>query len=308
MSVRKGTRVICLKDTPLNPPVNGGRGNSSYIIGDTNNLKYTMNNSPSPFTGRVGVGFSPIKLITPGTLIFSYDEHYYKAIRIIKKRFTGKIIGIQHQCSAHTLWLTNDHKVLIKNRTYSFSNKRDWSHNLPETFEKARKLRKRLTNPEQKLWSRLKGKQHNVKFRKQHPIGPYIVDFYCPERALIIEVDGNDHFSKDGMEYDASRTDYLSASGLSIIRFKNAEIDENIDVVNKKISGIVGEKVKGFKETVIWIDAEYLKIGDIVYFGKELESVQITNIQAEETDEDVYDLEICNTDSLITEVCVVHNN
>ncbi len=104
--------------------------------------------------------------------------------------------------------------------------------------ETAKKLRKNSTPQEQKLWSLLKTKQYkNLKFKRQQPIGRYIVDFVCREKWLIIELDGGQHNEDKNIAYDEERTQYLESLGFRVIRFWNNDIDDNIegvfDVIDK---------------------------------------------------------------------------
>jgi very-short-patch-repair endonuclease len=100
----------------------------------------------------------------------------------------------------------------------------------PQTTGHARTLRKSQTPAEQKLWSVLSNRQINgIKFRRQHPIGQYIVDFYCGSRRLVIEVDGGGHLDQE--EYDAERTTWLERQGYHVIRFTNLEILKNLNSV-----------------------------------------------------------------------------
>jgi len=97
-------------------------------------------------------------------------------------------------------------------------------------IDKARELRKNMTYAETKLWKHLRRK--NVKasrFRRQHPIGDYIVDFICVEKNLVIEVDGGQH--SDSENYDAERTRFLNKKGYKVLRFWNNEVLNEIDVV-----------------------------------------------------------------------------
>jgi len=82
---------------------------------------------------------------------------------------------------------------------------------------------KNLTQAELKLWSCLSKKQlKGFKFRRQHPIPPYIVDFYCPAAKLAIEVDGDSHYGEES--YDIQRQNFLERQGISVLRFTNNEI------------------------------------------------------------------------------------
>ena len=96
----------------------------------------------------------------------------------------------------------------------------------------ARNLRKNSTIQERRLWNLLKNRQfHNLKFKRQQPIGDYIVDFICKEAKIIIEINGGQHNEPENIEYDKTRTEYLNTLGYKVIRFWNNEIYENIEGV-----------------------------------------------------------------------------
>jgi len=85
------------------------------------------------------------------------------------------------------------------------------------TLENSRRLRKELTDSERKLWQHLRaGRLDGLKFRRQHPIPPYIADFCCIEKKLIVELDGSQH----GVQTDATRTEFLESQGWQVIRFR----------------------------------------------------------------------------------------
>ncbi|GIW25845.1 MAG: endonuclease [Meiothermus sp.] len=79
-----------------------------------------------------------------------------------------------------------------------------------------------MTPAERKLWLVLRG--FPVRFRRQRPVGPYIVDFYCAEAGLVIEVDGESHYNEEGRVRDAKRDAYLQGLGLRVLRFTNLEL------------------------------------------------------------------------------------
>ena len=96
----------------------------------------------------------------------------------------------------------------------------------------ARKLRKDSTIQERRLWNLLKNRQfHNLKFKRQQPVGDYIVDFICKEVKLIIEIDGGQHNTPNNIQNDNIRTQYFESLGYKVIRFWNNEIYENINGV-----------------------------------------------------------------------------
>ena len=95
-----------------------------------------------------------------------------------------------------------------------------------------RRLRINMTSQEARLWSRLRARQlQGLKFRRQHGIGPYIVDFYCSEQSLVIEVDGDSHADADQIVKDQSRDRYFQSLGLRVIRYINDDILKNLDGV-----------------------------------------------------------------------------
>jgi very-short-patch-repair endonuclease len=99
----------------------------------------------------------------------------------------------------------------------------------PDYLDIKRRLRSNMTGPEARLWSRLRARQlQGLKFRRQHGIGPYIVDFYCPEQSLVIEVDGNSHADADQVVKDKQREQYLQSLGLRVIRYINDDIVKNL--------------------------------------------------------------------------------
>ena len=109
------------------------------------------------------------------------------------------------------------------------------SHRInPKIRQRSRELRKNLTPAERKLWNVLRNRNlGNFKFRRQHPIGSFIADFYCAEVKLVIEVDGGIHaFQK---EYDEMRTAWLEERGYHVVRFQNEEVLSNITQVANEI-------------------------------------------------------------------------
>ena len=97
-----------------------------------------------------------------------------------------------------------------------------------------RYLRRSMTEAEKILWTKIRKKQLGFTFRRQYSIGPYIVDFYCPKKRLIIELDGNQH--KILKEYDLYRTNYFNILDIKVIRFWNNNVLKDIENVVKKIS------------------------------------------------------------------------
>jgi very-short-patch-repair endonuclease len=98
----------------------------------------------------------------------------------------------------------------------------------------ARRLRQNMTPAEQRLWDALRNKQlDGLKFRTQHPVGPFILDFWCPAHKLVVEVDGSIHdYQVDG---DEARTRQLEAYGYHVLRFRNQEVMDDLPAVLERI-------------------------------------------------------------------------
>ena len=102
----------------------------------------------------------------------------------------------------------------------------------PALLEFAKTMRHTATDAEHLMWQLLRAKRFmNLKFRRQHVIKPYIVDFYCHEIGLVIELDGSQHGTDDAIEYDAERTKFLDALGLTVVRYWNLDVLGRMDLV-----------------------------------------------------------------------------
>jgi len=106
--------------------------------------------------------------------------------------------------------------------------------------DRARTLRKNPTDAEIRLWSRLRQKQiEGFRFRRQRPVGPYIVDFICLNAGLVLEVDGGQH--NEPSEYETHRTQFLEEEGFRVLRFWNNDVLANFDGVLEVIRGALLE-------------------------------------------------------------------
>ncbi|HHC7310608.1 TPA: endonuclease domain-containing protein [Vibrio campbellii] len=100
-------------------------------------------------------------------------------------------------------------------------------------------LRTNMPKPEEILWQRIRRKQLGVKFRRQHGIGRYIVDFYCAELNLVIEIDGDSHFSYEGKEKDTIRDAFMETLGIKVLRFTNEEVMKQTESVLERLLNLV---------------------------------------------------------------------
>jgi very-short-patch-repair endonuclease len=110
--------------------------------------------------------------------------------------------------------------------------------------DKARQLRKNLTDSEAALWSRLRNKQLlGIQFYRQKPIGEYIVDFFAPRAKLVVEVDGSQHMEGDQALKDRARDGYMVLLGLKVLRFNSREVLKESDAVVEAIYRIAAEQL-----------------------------------------------------------------
>jgi very-short-patch-repair endonuclease len=99
-----------------------------------------------------------------------------------------------------------------------------------ENLKAAKSLRKNAPLPEQKLWAQLRNRQlEGFKFRRQVPIGPFIADFVCIEKMLVVELDGWTHSTAEELAYDHRRTAFLNSEGYRVVRFDNIESMQGMD-------------------------------------------------------------------------------
>jgi very-short-patch-repair endonuclease len=109
----------------------------------------------------------------------------------------------------------------------------------PLARDRARELRRESTDAEYRLWSHLRNRGLGVKFRRQHPIGPFIVDFLSLEAKLVVEIDGGQHNEDDKRRADDQRTKFLEDRGYRILRFWNNEVLQDTDAVLTRIADLL---------------------------------------------------------------------
>jgi len=114
----------------------------------------------------------------------------------------------------------------------------------PALLTRARELRRDATDAEQLMWKLLRNRQlDGWKFRRQHPVGKYILDFYCHEARLGIELDGGQHAEPDQAQYDVERAQALEAEGIRVLRFWNNEVLKNTTAVLQEIWNALHESL-----------------------------------------------------------------
>ena len=119
--------------------------------------------------------------------------------------------------------------------------------------EQSRELRKNMTEQEKRLWFCFL-KEYPIKIYRQRVIGNYIADFYCSKAKIVIEIDGSQHYSDEGLNYDENRTNAINDFGIEVIRFSNYDVNTNFEGVcmeiDKVISGKMGIDLQVFNPSV----------------------------------------------------------
>jgi very-short-patch-repair endonuclease len=131
-----------------------------------------------------------------------------------------------------------------KNRGKIIYVMRNALHNRKELKRFRKKLRNNSTSAEATLWKSLKGSQSGVKFRRQHSVGKFVLDFYCATKRIAVELDGDYHFTPEQVAYDERRTAYLRKFNIKVIRFENASVFEDWEGVLRKIREACGSEGK----------------------------------------------------------------
>lgn len=108
-------------------------------------------------------------------------------------------------------------------------------HGPKETQKRAAKLRRDLSLPEVLLWLELRKRPAGLRFRKQHPAGVYVLDFFCPQHSLAVEVDGEAHERGDRPERDLARDAWLTSEGVRVLRISASEVLGNMEGVVRHI-------------------------------------------------------------------------
>jgi very-short-patch-repair endonuclease/DNA modification methylase len=304
--VRKGTRVWCVRDggsPPIVPPHAGGHSLPVYGEGWGGASRGRAGRGEA---NQEGATLIAIESIQPGDWVLGHDGQPHRVVRVIRRPYRGKMIGIRHEKTDATLWLSADHKVLAKRRPRSLGGHNDWS-GIPRGLRgRSKTLRREMTPPERKLWTVLRNGQTGFTFRRQHPIGRYIADFYSRDAQLVVEVDGVlAHSSEEALAHDQARDAYLRGLGLEVLRVPAREVLSNLEGVYETIRRTCHLQLS--VEKAEWVEAQDLAVGDWVFFGPQRVAVRIAEIYTQETEEDLYDLEVEDAHSFITELCVVHN-
>ncbi len=156
------------------------------------------------------VAFTPIEQLHAGNMALTHRNRFEPVLEVITREYMGDMMEVELIGSHNSLYITPNHPVAVV------------APNLPVNVTKtetARSLRQNQTVAENQLWEILRDKHIMVKFRRQHPLGSFILDFYAPKVRLAIEVDSSIHNRKDQREYDQFRQKLIEHHDIEFMRF-----------------------------------------------------------------------------------------
>lgn len=248
-----------------------------------------------------------IKELQPGDRIFDLNNNALQIKQSKSDHYNGKMIVLTLKKSYQTHYLLPENLVLCLRKTSQSYPTGHWDDIPAHHFQRARQLRQQSTPPEKRLWQYLRNKQLGLKFRSQHPINRYIVDFYARKAGLVVEVDGETvHSYPEQIKYDQERDKFIEGLGLNVLRFSASDVIYNIEGVISEIEYQLREAVPDNFTNGQWRYAKNIKAGDKIYVGKNLCLIQIRAIREVEMDCDVTLLELDGGDNFISNSFVFH--
>jgi very-short-patch-repair endonuclease/DNA modification methylase len=288
--VREGTMIR--SSSPPNP---------LYKYGEGEYHRAAASDSPSPSLGK-GSGeegeFLSIESLRPGDRVLTHHNRMMPVLEVISRAYTGEMLEVVFAGIAAPLYITPSHPVA------------GMALDMPPyqaEISTTRDLRRNQTAAEKRLWSLLRNDQLGAHFRRQHPMGPYILDFYSPEIRLAIELDGSIHDAVDQKEYDLFRQKLIEHYGIEFMRFCNNEVEFNINSVIERIAERVEKRRSQSDHRIRWIPASDLRQGMQVFAEGQKDVRTVKSIRRFITTETVYNLRVAEDNSYVTEMCTVHN-
>jgi 2-polyprenyl-6-methoxyphenol hydroxylase-like FAD-dependent oxidoreductase/very-short-patch-repair endonuclease len=291
---------------------------------------------------KTGKGMKAIESIRPGEQVWTHRRRLQTVLGLQVRPHSGRMIGIRLENSSVTVWVTPDHRFLLPfspspqaergeggevgarfdptplppsplagRGKEKHPSQRLGGYN-PSLIKFSRKLRSEATSAESLLWEYLRGRRLvGAKFRRQHPLGPnYIVDFYCPEVRLAIELDGTVHDTARAEWSDGIRHRQIQLAGVRVLRFRNERVFDDLEQVLHEIadhifSANTTENQEAPQEC--WRAAVDLFSGDEIIADEDGSIATIKSIEYLLVQEAVYDLTVREDHSFVTRAGVAHN-
>jgi very-short-patch-repair endonuclease len=271
---------------------------------------YKDSNKIPPACGGLGgyiIRSRMLKDLKPGDHIFNLEKKTAPVKDLKFDRYNGPVLEILLNRSNQIHLALPENLVLCQRNVDKISDQGEWKDIPKLHFQRARQLRSQSTPPEKKLWQYLRSEQLGVKFRSQHPINRYIVDFYARKAGLVVEVDGETaHTFPDQIRYDHERDGFLEGLGLKVLRFSARDVLSNIE-------GVISEIIYNVKEVVPdnfprgqWRYAKNIQVGDEVFLGCDLLLNAVVDIREIEMACDVTMLDLGENDNFISNNFIFH--
>jgi 2-polyprenyl-6-methoxyphenol hydroxylase-like FAD-dependent oxidoreductase/very-short-patch-repair endonuclease len=277
---------------------------------------------------KVEEGWKSIESISAGELVWTHQGRLRRVVGLQTRPHVGRLKGIKLGGQNNLVWVTPDHRFLSPSPHAERGMGGEVGANRsPTPFPSpqagrgdiyrrlggsatylatlARELRQSATPAENILWEQLRDRRLcGAKFRRQHPLGPnYIVDFYCSEFQLAIELDGSIHESHRAQWSDGIRQRQIQMAGVRILRFRNERVFGDLERLLNEIAEHLGRT----SSEGVWLAAETLYIGAQVVLNETGAVAVIEAVENRFAEEAVYDLTVEEDHSFVTEAGIAHN-
>lgn len=294
----------------LSPFQRAGKG-SLYGVNDVqpksdDARKSLSRHSPSPHVGK-GLGdgarvgrsmFTPIESLKPGDLVLTHRSRYTPVKSMETHDYVGEIVRLSVSGAQCHLLLTPKHRVATL------------LPDVPEpaaSVSTARKLRSGATRTEEHLWQLIRGKSTGVKFRRQHRIGPFIVDFYSPQIRLVIEVDGGYHCIAEQREYDQYRQGLIEDYDVAFVRLTNLQVLESGRIPGE-ITDMVRIRIEDCWYKIRWLAADCIKPGMMLHTSVYDKPRRVLEVDRTCTQLTIFDLSVEDDESYFTDSCALQSS
>jgi|GEM_PF-619267 len=302
--VAKGTRV--LTPNPLSKDGEGAQDSCSSCSRSDRRITdayfvESIIRTPSPYLGKgEGEGekalSTRVEFISPGNLVLTHRNRFMPVVKIIRNHHTGAMLEIHVDHCVTPLYVTPQLPVAVPHVP------------LPDfqaRVSTARHLREHSTPSEEILWRHLRRDSLGVRFRRQHPLGPFILDFYAPAVRLALELDGSIHEEKTQRQYDQFRQECVETFGIEFVRLTNGEVIDDVGATVERIRTCVNSRIGFLDHRLLWVPAEKLHPGSSVLANGMSDVLTILSIKKSSGRQIVYDLEVADDNSYVTEACTV---
>jgi very-short-patch-repair endonuclease len=226
-----------------------------------------------------------------GDLVLTHHNRFMAILESRCETYDGDMLEIAVSGSQAPVWITPEHLIAIP------------AEPLPPfeaSVATSRLLRKSATPAETKLWSLLRGQQAGTKFRRQHRMGSFILDFYAPEVRLAVEVDGGVHNATGQVAYDRFRDDIVARHDVRVLRVSNAEVEHDPAEVVQRIVLEAEARRARFDHRIAWRPAGDLKSGTTLFTLGESQLRYVISVRHLQVAETLYALRVSEDGSFVT--------